>query len=112
MKSITVKRALEDGYELIKIKTPCMLTAIKELNSPRYMSVGGIFEAVKKEIPTWGAKDLGVDTDKEVGLEASPTNVYQSFTPVPKGKGEMLEGDTEKDLADKLLIGLKKKHAI
>jgi len=111
-KEITVKRALEDGYELIKLKTPCMLTAIKELNKPRYMSVGGIVDAVAKDIPVWGAGELGVDTEHEVGLDASPTKVFRSFTPAPKGKGEMIEGDTEKELADKLLIGLKTKHAI
>ncbi|MDR0357807.1 MAG: electron transfer flavoprotein subunit beta/FixA family protein [Clostridiales Family XIII bacterium] len=111
-KTITVKRKLEDGYELIRIKTPCMLTAIKELNTPRYMSIGGIYAATKKDIPTWGAADLGVDPEKEVGLEASPTNVFRSFTPAPKGKGVMIDGDTEKELADKLLIGLKSKHVI
>ena len=112
MKTITVKRALEDGYELIKIKTPCMLTAIKELNTPRYMSIGGIFDATKAEIPTMGAAELGVNPDTEVGLEASPTNVYRSFTPAPKGKGIMIEGDSDKELADKLLVGLKSKHII
>jgi electron transfer flavoprotein beta subunit len=112
MKHITVKRALEDGYEVIKIETPCMLTAIKELNAPRYMSIGGIFEATKKTLPVWGAKDLGVDTDREVGLDASPTNVFRSFTPVPKGKGVILEGDSERELADKLIINLKRKHVI
>ena len=112
MKNITVKRALEDGYELIKIKTPCMLTAIKELNAPRYMSVSGIFDACKKDIPTWGAKELGVNVDTEVGLEASPTNVFRSFTPAPKGKGVMIEADSEKETAQKLLINLKGKHVI
>jgi len=111
-KSITVKRELEDGYELIEIDTPCMLTTIKELNTPRYMSIGGIFDACKKNITVWGAADLGVNTDKEVGLDASPTKVYRSFTPAPKGKGKMLEGDTESDLAKALIIGLKSKHAI
>lgn len=112
MKEITVKRALEDGYEVIKIQTPCMLTAIKELNNPRYMTVGGIFEACKKEIPTWGAKDLGVDPVKEVGLDASPTNVFRSFTPAPKGKGIMIEADSNQEAAQKLLINLKAKHVI
>lgn len=110
-KDITVKRALEDGYEMIRLKMPCMLTAIKELNKPRYMSISGITEAAGKEIPTWNAKDLGVDLGT-VGLEASPTNVYRSFTPDPKGKGMMIEADTEKELAQKLLIQLKTKHAI
>jgi electron transfer flavoprotein beta subunit len=89
-----------------------MLTTIKELNTPRYMSVQGIFEACKKEIPVWGAAELGVDADREVGLDASPTKVFRSFTPAPKGKGEMIEGETERDQADKLLIGLKSKHVI
>jgi electron transfer flavoprotein beta subunit len=111
-KSITVKRAMEDGYELIEIKTPCMLTTIKELNTPRYMSVGGIFDACKKEIPVWTADALGVNVETEVGLDASPTKVFRSFTPAPKGKGEMLDGETEKDVACKLLVGLKSRHAI
>jgi len=111
-KHITVKRALEDGYELIEIDTPCMLTAIKELNTPRYMSIGGIYDACEKEIPVWTASDLGVDPDTEVGLDASPTKVFRSFTPAPKGVGEMLEGDTENDLAKGLVLGLKTKHVI
>ena len=109
LKDITVKRQLEDGYELIKIQTPCMLTAIKELNTPRYMNMAGIF--ADKEMKTWNAKDIEVDLTK-VGLEASPTNVFRSFTPAPKGKGVTIEGDTEKEVADKLLINLKGKHVI
>ncbi len=111
MKDITVKRVLEDGYELIKIQTPCMLTAIKELNVPRYMSIGGIYDAGQKECKVWNAKDIAVDLDT-VGLEASPTNVFRSFTPAPKDKGMMIQGDTQKDLAQNLLINLKAKHVI
>ena len=110
MKEITVKRQLEDGYELIKLNTPCMLTAIKELNEPRYMSMKGIFIKDKK-ISVWSAADVEVDLNT-VGLKPSPTNVFRSFTPKPKGKGVTLEGDTEKDIAKTLLINLKKKHII
>ena len=110
MKDITVQRALEDGYEVINIQTPCMLTAIKELNTPRYMSMKGIFNP-DKNIKVWNAADIEVDL-KTVGLDASPTNVFRSFTPKPKGKGVTVEGDTEKDLAKNLLIGLKGKHVI
>lgn len=111
MKNITVKRALEDGYEIIKLQTPCVLTAIKELNHPRYMSVRGIFDAVKKDIKVWSAKDIEVPLDK-VGLDASPTNVFRSFTPVTKGKGKIIQADTEKEAAQNLLIELKGKHII
>ena len=112
MKTITVNRALEDGYEVIKIQTPCLLTTIKELNTPRYMTVGGIFDSCKKDIPTWGADDLGLDADKEVGLRASPTNVFRSFTPRPKGKGLMIEADTPKEAAVQLIATLKSNHVV
>ncbi len=108
---IKVKRALENGYEVIKIKMPCVLTAIKELNKPRYMSVRGILKAAKQDIKIYNAADTGVDLTK-VGLEASPTNVFKSFTPAPKGKGVLVEGDTPKELAAHLLGGLRAKHII
>ncbi len=110
MKDIRVERQLEDGYEVIDIQTPCMLTAIKELNTPRYMSIAGIYNQ-DKDIKVWNAADIEVDLSI-VGLKASPTNVFRSFTPKPKGKGMMLEGDTEKDLAKDLIIRLKQKHII
>ena len=62
-------------------------------------------------IKVWSAADVEVDLNT-VGLKASPTNVYKSFTPRPKGKGVMLEGDTEKDLAADLIGRLKAKHII
>lgn len=110
-KDIIVKRALEDGYELIKLGMPCVLTTIKELNTPRYMSVGGIYDAVKADMPTWGAAELEIDLDT-VGLDASPTNVFRSFTPAPKGKGVMIEKDTVEENAKALLEMLKEKYII
>ena len=70
---------------------PCLLTAVKELNTPRYMSIGGIVDAYQKEITVWD--HVAVDLDPaDCGLKASPTRVFRSFTPPQKGKGEMLEG--------------------
>lgn len=109
--SVVVKRALEDGYEKLRVKLPCVLTAIKELNTPRYMSVPGILKAAKADIKVWSADDIGVDK-KTVGLKASPTNVFRSFTPKPKGKGISVEGDTPKEQAANLLEDLRKKHII
>ena len=106
-----VKRALEDGYENLKVKLPCVLTAIKELNTPRYMSVPGILRAAKHDIKVWNAADIGVDLTT-VGLKASPTNVFKSFTPKPKGAGKTVAGDTAKEKAFNLVNELKEKHII
>jgi len=109
-KSVKAERQLEDGYEVVEVKMPCMLTCIKELNTPRYMDMRGIFNK-EKDIKILSAADVGVDLTT-VGLKASPTNVFKSFTPKPKGKGVTVEGDTEKEIAQNLLIGLKGKQVI
>jgi electron transfer flavoprotein beta subunit len=87
---LKVRRALEDGYETIRVKAPCILTAVKELNKPRYMNMKHIFESYKKEIRVMTADDLDVDKS-ELGLSGSPTKVKKSFTKGPKGQGEKIE---------------------
>lgn len=109
-KDIIVQRQLEDGYELIKVSTPVLLTAVKELNTPRYMSVDKIVKAYKHDVKVWTIDDLDVNKE-EVGLKASPTKVFRSFTPEPRGKGEILEGKAD-EIASKIIIGLKQKHII
>ena len=112
-KVVTVQRQLEDGYEVIEVPTPCMLTCIKELNNPRYMTVSGIVKACKADAPIYvkSAKDVECDLSK-VGLEASPTVVFRSFTPAPKAPGQIIKGEDERELSKNLLAKLKEKHAI
>ena len=43
--SVVVKRQYEDRYHIIKCKMPCLITALSEMNQPRYMTPGGIFDA-------------------------------------------------------------------
>ena len=112
--TITVQRMLEDGYMTIKVQTPCLLTCIKELNEPRYMSVGGVFEAYGKPLTTLGYEDLKDDPlidATTIGLKGSPTNIFKSFTPPQKGAGMMLEG-ADKATCEKLAGILAAKHII
>ena len=110
--SLIVKRLLEDGYMKIKVQTPCLITCVKELNEPRYMSVPGIFSCFDSEIEVLDYPALQDDPLIEVdtiGLKGSPTNVFKSFTPPQKGAGTMLAGD---DVANQLATILAKKHLI
>jgi electron transfer flavoprotein alpha/beta subunit len=108
--SVVVERNLEDGFEVIEVKTPCLLTAIKELNQPRYMTIAQIEAAYKAEIKIWNENDVSL-APSDCGLNASPTQVFRSFTPPPKGKGEML-GGTVPEMAAALIAKLTEKHAI
>ena len=110
--SLVVKRMLEDGYMMIRVKTPCLITCIKELNQPRYMSINGIFTCYDKPMEVFDYEALKDDPLIEVdtiGLKGSPTNVFKSFTPPQKGAGTMLTGD---DVAAQLASVLASKHLI
>ena len=108
---VVVKRMLEDGFMMIEAPTPCLITCIKELNEPRYMSVGGIVDCYSKPMDIYDYEALKDDPliEKDtIGLEGSPTNILTSFTPPQKGAGMMLEGDDAKTCAEMAGILLKK----
>jgi electron transfer flavoprotein beta subunit len=86
---IIVKRQYEDRYHTIKAKMPILITALAELNKPRYMTPGGIFDAFReKQVKVWTLKDLTVDLDN-IGLKGSPTKVKKSFTKGAKSAGKV-----------------------
>lgn len=112
--TLTIKRMLEDGYMTIKVKTPCLLTCIKELNTPRYMSVSGIFETYSKPYEIYDYETLKDDPLIDlstIGLKGSPTNIFKAFTPPQKGAVVMLEG-ADRGTCDKLAGILAEKHLI
>lgn len=86
---IIVKRQYEDRYHTLKAKLPVLITALAELNEPRYMTPGGIFDAFRVKKPlVWNLKDITVDTDN-IGLKGSPTKVKKSFTKGAKSAGKI-----------------------
>ena len=107
---LLINRALEDGYELIKVQTPVLLTAIKELNEQRYMNVRYIFDTANKEIQLWSADNIEISKD-ELGLKGSPTKVKKTMTKETKGAGELINEAPQE--AVKYVLGkLKEKHYI
>ena len=112
--TVTVKRMLEDGYMTIQTQTPCLLTCIKELNAPRYMSLGGIMDCYSKPVTVYDYNTLKDDPlidPTTIGLKGSPTNIFKSFTPPQKGQGKMLEG-ADMSTCQELVGELQKKHII
>lgn len=109
---VITKRALEDGHFVIESSMPVLLTAIKELNEPRYPSIKGIYEAHKGDkVKVWSATDVDADFEN-LGLNGSPTQVNKSFTPPGRsGVGEMLQGNAKDSVRD-LIIKLKEKQVI
>ncbi len=113
--SILVKRMLEDGYMMIEVNTPCLITCIKDKTvTPRYMTLNGIMECYSKPLAVLdfeALKDEPLIELDTIGLKGSPTNIFKSFTPPQKGVGVMLQG-TDKEKVDDLVDRLMKKYVI
>jgi electron transfer flavoprotein beta subunit len=109
---MVVQRKLEDGYEVVETRLPCVLTAIKELNEPRFLSIQGILDAYRvKEVKAWTADSMDIKERNKLGLEGSPTKVRNVFTPTPIGKGDILTG-APAELAEGLVKRLKTQQII
>ncbi len=110
--SVVVKRQFDDRYHMLKAKMPVLITALSELNEPRYMTPGGIFDAYKKDITVWGRADLKDVDDSDLGLSGSPTKIAKASDKVRKGAGEKVALDTPQESADYIVAKLEEKHII
>ena len=97
-KKIVVERMLENGREVVECSLPVVITVMKDINEPRLPSLLGIKKAAKATIPTWTAKEIGVDENR-VGLKGSPTWVWKVFSPESRGGGEILKGEVTEVVA-------------
>ena len=109
--SVIVQRQYEDRYHEVKAKMPVLITALSELNEPRYMTPGGIWEAYDKEVTVWGRDDLTDLDDANIGLAGSPTKIAKASDKVRKGAGEKVALDAAESV-DYIMGKLKEKHVI
>lgn len=109
--SVIVKRQYEDRYHMVKAQMPCLITALAELNEPRYMTPGGIFDACDAEITVWGRANLVDVDDANLGLKGSPTKIAKASDKVRKGSGEKVTLDPA-EAVDYIVGKLKDKHVI
>ncbi len=99
---IKVKKELEDGVEIVGVKTPCLVTFTKPAWDPRYPSIKRKMAARKAEIATLTHEELpGIDL-ANAGLKGSPTKVKKTFVPQRKTGGMIIAEETVEDSARKL----------
>ena len=98
--SVIVMRQYEDRHHMLKAKMPVLITALSELNDPRYMTPGGIFDACDAEITTWGRANLVDVEDGDLGLKGSPTKIAKASDKVRKGAGEKVTPDSPEEAVE------------
>ncbi|MDY6914020.1 MAG: electron transfer flavoprotein subunit beta/FixA family protein [Planctomycetota bacterium] len=113
-KTCRVHRLVENGYELLEVLLPAVLTVVKEIADPRLPTLRGKQRARKADLPTLGPDDLDVETDK-LGLAGSPTRVVKIFRPTVARECQKLtacDEQTAAEAVDKLAVFLQKRELL
>ena len=96
---IVVERLLEEGYELLELQLPALITVVKEINQPRLPSLRGKMNARKAQIPVCGNQELSID-ENQIGLKGSPTQVARIFSPPAKSGGKIFNSEPEEAVSE------------
>ena len=110
-KTFKIKKQLEDGYQIVEVESPCLLTCLASAVKPRYMSVKGIVEAWDKEVEIWDTDKIDVEEEK-LGLKGSPTKVKKAGAKEMKPAGMVHDGLSPEEAADLIISKLKEKFII
>lgn len=108
---VRVERVADDGYEVISVALPAVITVTNELGEPRYPTIKGIMVAKKKEAVIWKPADIGV-TPAQVGISGRRAKLVKLFQPVREGKCEIVEGETPEEAGANLALKLREAKVI
>ncbi|MCL2341410.1 MAG: electron transfer flavoprotein subunit beta/FixA family protein [Proteobacteria bacterium] len=103
--AIEVERMMDDGYDVLRLPLPALLTVVKDINEPRVASLKGKMKAKKAEIRHLTAAAIGADPQC-IGLAGSPTQVVRVFSPEPRGDRRIFSGSVDEQV-DQLVACLK-----
>ncbi len=91
---LTAHREIEGASEVMETDLPCVITAQKGLNEPRYASLKGIMAAKKKPIEEVGCASLGLPLGT-FGAAGSLVSTMKLELPPPKPPGRIFKDDVE-----------------
>ena len=109
-KTFTIRKQTEEGYQMLQMDAPCLVTVLASAVKPRYMSVSGIVDAYNREVEVWNADKIDVPEER-IGKAGSPTSVFKSFPKSLKPAGETFEVSPE-EAVELIVNKLKEKHII
>jgi electron transfer flavoprotein beta subunit len=106
-----VERFADDGYEVISLTLPAVITVSNELGEPRYPTIKGIMAAKKKEPVIWKPADIGL-APAQVGASGRRAKLVKLYQPVHEGKCEIVAGETLEEAGANLALKLREAKVI
>ena len=101
-----VERKTDEGYDVVEVSLPALITVSNEIGEPRYPTIKGIMAAKKKEPIIWKPANIGVEVS-QIGAAGRRTKLLKLFQPVREGKCEVMEGENPEEAAVNLALKLR-----
>lgn len=101
-----VERVIEDGYQVVEVSIPALITVSNELGEPRFTTLKGIMESNKKQPTIWKPQDLGID-ESRIGASGRLSNLVKLSKPARDVECEFIDADTIEEAGGKLAHRLK-----
>lgn len=102
-----IEQVTPDGYQVIEVSFPAVITVTSELGSLRYAALKGIMAAAKKQPTVWKPADIGLEPS-QVGAAGRHTKLVKLFQPVKEAKCEIIEGESPAEAGANLAVRLRK----
>jgi len=96
-----VEKVIEDGYQIVEVALPALITVSNELGEPRLPTLKGITAASKKQPTVWKPTDLGIDPST-IGAAGRKSNLVKLFQPVREGTCEFIEAESSVEAGERL----------
>ncbi|MDR3115170.1 MAG: electron transfer flavoprotein subunit beta/FixA family protein [Treponema sp.] len=77
---IHLERLVEEGYQLLSVPLPCLISVVKAIATPRLPTLKGKIRSKDLQIPVLNAETMQVNP-AYLGLAGSPTKVVKIATP-------------------------------
>jgi electron transfer flavoprotein beta subunit len=97
--TVTVRRAADEGVEVVSGSLPAVVSVVEKINEPRYPSFKGIMAAKKKPVQTLTLAELTTVDASSVGSAGSVTLVADFEQAPPRGAGVIVKDEGEGGVA-------------
>jgi electron transfer flavoprotein beta subunit len=111
-RSIVVERLVEEGYQIVKMRLPALISVVKEIAVPRLPTLRGKKSATQAEIHLMNLESMALEA-AYLGLKGSPTKVMKIRRPKISRGGRMVNaGENVPAVVAELIEFLRQRNAI
>ncbi len=109
--TVTVRRMNEDGYDVVKLELPAVLTVVKDINQPRVPTLVSVVESRQAEVPVWSVEDVQAEP-AYLGLDGSPTRVVSTAPPPPREQETVTISGVPEEVARRMVHELRMRSLV